>query len=55
VKAETCSDVACAIYTRKEVVAKEAIITVFTYEYYVDLDPMRSAVVNGTIFVLCDK
>jgi hypothetical protein len=31
VRAETCSDVACVIYeyTRKEVVAKEAIITVF--------------------------
>jgi hypothetical protein len=29
VRAETCSDVACVIYTRKEVVAKEAIVTVF--------------------------
>jgi hypothetical protein len=29
VRAETCSDVTCVIYTRKEVVAKEAIITVF--------------------------
>jgi hypothetical protein len=26
---EACSDVACVIYTRKEVVAKEAIIVVF--------------------------
>jgi hypothetical protein len=29
VRAETCSDVTCVIYTHKEVVAKEAIVTVF--------------------------
>jgi hypothetical protein len=33
VRAETCSDVACIIYTRKEVVAKEEIITVFICKY----------------------
>jgi hypothetical protein len=31
VRAETCSDVTCVIYTRKEVVAKEAVVTVFIH------------------------
>jgi hypothetical protein len=33
VRAETCSDVTCVIYTRKEVVAKETIITVFICQH----------------------
>jgi hypothetical protein len=40
VRAETCSDVTCVIYTRKEVVAKEAVITVFIGLCF--LDPSTS-------------
>jgi hypothetical protein len=48
VRAETCSDVAFVIYTRKEVVAKDAIITVFITVFICTYEAQRQVKTTDT-------